>query len=763
MKITQKSLYFILLICFSRAINAQYIQVNDTYSDQQLIQNVLLGNSSCASVSNFSVSGGNFGNGQQSYGYFNAGTSGFPFSEGIVLSTSKAISTQGPNAGILSESASGWIGDSDLNQALGITNTSNATILEFDFVPLKSTVSFDYIFASEEYHGTAPCTYSDGFAFLLKVAGSSDPYQNLALVPNTSTPVKVTTVHPAVSGSCPAINETYFGSYNGVNSPTNFNGQTVIMKAQGNVIPGTTYHIKLVIADETNPKYDSAIFLGANSFNIGVNLGNDKLIATNNPICESDTYDLDATIPGLNSYKWFKNNYEIFGQTSPIYTVRDSGVYKVEITPVGTTCVATDEVTIDYSAKPTLTNAQLVQCDDDNDGIAIFDLTKLNSIITRNNTQLSNVVYFENINDINPIPNPRNYRNTNTNTVYARVSNTFGCFSYATVNLQISNLNIGPQNPIIKCDGDGNLDGITAFNLNSDVTPQILSGLPTGLVVEYYLTNNDAISQQNSLPNNYTNVFVNEQIIYARVINGPDCFGITPIKLKVTAFSPPNFQDETVYICNGNPTRIAVSNSFSSYQWSNGDFTNYTSIAVAGNYNITVTNALGCQATKKYIAINSGIATITSVDVVDFSGSENSIVINYSGIGVYEFSIDGVQYQNSPQFLNVAEGSYLINIRDINGCGFATATKVFVLDYPRFFTPNSDSYNDFWTIKNSAKYANMMIYIYDRYGKLITQVNPKGNGWDGTYNGQPIPADDYWFSILLNNDRIIKGHFSLLR
>jgi gliding motility-associated-like protein len=85
------------------------------------------------------------------------------------------------------------------------------------------------------------------------------------------------------------------------------------------------------------------------------------------------------------------------------------------------------------------------------------------------------------------------------------------------------------------------------------------------------------------------------------------------------------------------------------------------------------------------------------------------------------------------------------------------------LDYPRFFTPNGDSFNDFWTIKNSAKYPNMTIYVYNRYGKLLTQVNPRGSGWDGTYNGQPIPADDYWFSIIINNDRIIKGHFALLR
>lgn len=765
MKITQKSLYLISLICFSWAINGQYIQVNDTYTAQQLVQNVLVGNSPCANVSNFSVSGDAFSGVQNSYGYFNAGTSNFPFTEGIILSTGKATSAVGPNNFILSQGGTSWLGDSDLELALGVSNSINATVLEFDFIPITNKISFDYIFSSEQYLINASsnqCNYTDGFAFLLKPVDNSTPYQNLAIVPGTTIPVKINTVRGAGS-VCPPANQSYFDAFNGTNHPTNFNGQTVIMKAEANVIPGRPYHIKLVIADQGNNLYDSAIFLGANSFNVGANLGPDKLIATNNPICEGDTYDLDATIPGLYSYKWFKNNSEILGQTNPIYTVRDSGIYKVEITLIGTNCVATDEVTIEYSSKPSLTNANLIQCDDDNDGIATFDLTKVDSILTGNNTQLSSVIYYENINDVNPIPNPRNYRNSNTNTVYGRVSNSFGCVAFATVTLQISNQVIGLQNPILKCDGDGNLDGFTMFNLNTDASPQILSGLPSGLVVEYYLTNIDALTQQNLLTNNFTNTIVNEQIIYARIVNGPDCFGITPIKLKVTAFSPANFEEETVYICNGNPKRIAVPNIFSSFQWSNNDTTNYTTIATPGNYTVTVTNALGCQATKKFIALNSGTATITSVDIVDFSGSENSILINYSGIGDYEFSLDGVHYQSSPQFYNVTEGSYLVYIRDKNGCGFPTPFKVFVLDYPRFFTPNGDSYNDFWTIKNSSKYPNMTIYIYNRYGKLISEVNPKGSGWDGTYNGQPIPADDYWFSITINNDRIIKGHFALLR
>lgn len=190
--------FFIFLCCFTVPnILAQNIIVDDTYTAQQLVENVLI-NSPCANVSNFMVSGGNFASGEKSFGYFTAGTSTFPFTNGVVLSTSRAISTPGPNATLLSEDVPGWLGDSDLNQALSISNTSNATILEFDFTPLTSLISFNYIFASEEYHDAAPCHYSDGFAFLLKEAGSTGNYQNLALIPSTTIPVKVTTVHPVI-------------------------------------------------------------------------------------------------------------------------------------------------------------------------------------------------------------------------------------------------------------------------------------------------------------------------------------------------------------------------------------------------------------------------------------------------------------------------------------------------------------------------------------------------------------------------------------
>ena len=463
-KISILSIVFFL----SGVMHSQYIQVNDTYTAQQLVEDVLI-NSPCANVANFNVYGDSFSGSEQSYGYFNGAGTTFPFADGIVLSTSRASRTAGPNDNLIDEGNTGWIGDSDLEQVLGIGTTYNATVLEFDFTPLTSNISFDYIFASEEYQGSAPCQYSDGFAFLLRPVGSTGPYQNLALIPNTNIPVLVTTVHAAVSG-CAAQNEAYFGGYNGPSAPINFNGQTVVMTAIAAVTPGVTYHIKLVIADEQNVRYDSAIFLGGGTFNVGTDLGPDQLFATNNPVCFGDTYILDATESGVNTYQWFQDGNLLVGETSAQHSVTSPGVYSVDINLGGTGCVATGEIIIEYSNLPTLNDpTTIIQCDDNSDGISVFNLTAIDSVIMMGNTQLSGVGYYQNLadaqNGINAIQNPSSYSNASGNTVIARVSNSFGCSNFAVVNLQIANNTLAPQDPITICDNDGTPDGYSAFTL----------------------------------------------------------------------------------------------------------------------------------------------------------------------------------------------------------------------------------------------------------------------------------------------------------
>ena len=289
MKCTKAILFFVFFCCNINCATAQYITVDDTKNAQQLVENILV-NSSCAAVSNFTVTGDTFTAGKNSYGYFNSGTSSFPFPEGIVLNTWSATNTIGPYiAGSNGGGSTSWTGDADLDQALGI-NSVNATSLEFDFTPLTNFINFNYIFASNEYQLDFPCQYSDGFAFLIKVKGSTANYQNLAVVPGTTTPVSSVNVHPTIpaigaQAGCPAVNETFFNGFNAFANATNFAGQTTVLNAQTNVVAGTTYHIKLVIADDKTRYFDSAIFLQAGSFAPKINLGQNRLLATNNAIC----------------------------------------------------------------------------------------------------------------------------------------------------------------------------------------------------------------------------------------------------------------------------------------------------------------------------------------------------------------------------------------------------------------------------------------------------------------------------------------------
>ncbi|WP_281297111.1 T9SS type B sorting domain-containing protein [Flavobacterium limnophilum] len=766
MKRFQTILFFALICCNTIIVSAQNITVDDSYTAQQLVENVLV-NSSCATVSNYAASGDTTPVGQNSYGYFTNAGGSFPFKEGVLLSTWGANNSKGPYVFYRGDgNDSAWSGDMDLNQAIGIAST-NATSLEFDFTPLTNFLSFDYIFASNEYKDESPCQYSDGFAFLIKEKGSPANYQNLAVIPGTTTTVSSINIHPATPlGGCSAVNEIYYNGNNTATSPINYAGQTVVMNAQTNVVAGKTYHIKLVIADDKNQYYDSAVFLKAGSFAPKIDLGPDRL--RDNPVCFGESLVIDTKLPASYAYKWFKNNVEIIGETKPFYTVTDTGAYSVEVIFTPATCSATGNINIEYAPKILLTDTTLTQCDDNGDGVTIFDLTKADNIIKNNDASLSPVVYYESLSDaqgkINPIQNPATYTNKLTvPNLFARVTNTFNCANYAQLSLVIANNSIAPQNPVSTCDGDAVQDGLYQFDLNTQVTPQVLTGLPAGMIVEYYLNTTDAVSQKNTLPNIFKNTTANQQIIYAQIVNGADCYGIVPITLVVNTFSPANFQDEAAALCIGSSTTLNVASGYSNYLWNTGETTNSIKVTASGDYSVKVTDVNGCEKTKKFNVTSSGIATITAAKVNDFEGNENSVLIEYTGVGNYEFSLDGLYFQDNPLFTGIAPGNYLAYARDKNGCGLSAPFQIYVLDYPRFFTPNGDGYNDFWKIKNLDLFPDAVISVFNRYGKLLKQLNANSSGWNGTFNNSELPADDYWFHLNFGDGKIIKGHFSLKR
>ena len=185
-------------------------------------------------------------------------------------------------------------------------------------------------------------------------------------------------------------------------------------------------------------------------------------------------------------------------------------------------------------------------------------------------------------------------------------------------------------------------------------------------------------------------------------------------------------------------------------------------VRIALNSSITTENSDGCFVDRVITVSSSSIATINNIEVIN----GNAINIAVSGIGNYEFTLDNINgpYQDNNIFSNIEAGLHTLYVRDKNDCGIKKI-DFSIIGYPKFFTPNGDEINDKWSVKGVSELfqPNAKIYIFDRYGKLIKQLSPLGEGWDGTFNGTVLPASDYWFSVQLQDGRIYKNHFTLKR
>ncbi len=337
------------------------IVVDPNYAVERLVTEVLV-DRNCAETSNYRSSTGidYVVNGANGIGYFEFNGDNFPYREGIVISTGSAIDAVGPNNGWNFEfnrddpGRRWWSGDSDLATIAGLPSNllHNASYIEFDFVPRGNNMSFNFLFASEEYAGNWQCTFSDVFAFIL--TDSNGVSSNLALVPGSQDLVSATSIRPGVpdslgfSTSCEASNEEYFAGINGDDSAISMTGNTTSLVAQSMVNPGETYTIKLVIADFRDSWYDSAVFLEAGSFSVDVSLGENRTVQNGNPLCQGDIFEIDATVSGEAHYRWFKDGVQLdLFDDLPIVSVNEEGVYEVEV-EFSANCISEGRVEIEY-------------------------------------------------------------------------------------------------------------------------------------------------------------------------------------------------------------------------------------------------------------------------------------------------------------------------------------------------------------------------------------------------------------------------------
>ncbi len=228
----------------------------------------------------------------------------------------------------------------------------------------------------------------------------------------------------------------------------------------------------------------------------------------------------------------------------------------------------------------------------------------------------------------------------------------------------------------------------------------------------------------------------------------------TKITLMINP-SPPSF-DSTKSFCEDDSVELIASNS-DEYSWSTGETTRSIFVSEASVFSVTVKNEFLCTAQQTFT-----VKRYLKPAVPTFSITDDTVVFLNSVDGEFEFSIDGVNYQSSPIFYDVSGGQHTRSIREIHGCG-NSENEFFVINVPKYFSPNNDGFNDFFFIKDLHALQNPIIYIFDRYGKLLKQLTVSDPTWDGKYNGQILPSDDYWYRMTYGRDKILRGHFSIKR
>lgn len=251
--------------------------------------------------------------------------------------------------------------------------------------------------------------------------------------------------------------------------------------------------------------------------------------------------------------------------------------------------------------------------------------------------------------------------------------------------------------------------------------------------------------------------------VYVRVTNQGSCYKVVELKLDLLAPPVVPIKDE-IPVCEGRFVDIDAGPGHDSYLWSTNETTPTISVTEPGNYSVTVTKNHGtvtCSITKDFVVFLSNEATISEVVVSDWNQTENviTVVLSPNSVGDYEYSLNGLSFQDSNVFNGLEGGNYIVYVRDKNGCG-TIDDSFYVIMFPKYFTPNGDGYNDTWKIKFAQSKDQFVTEIYDRYGKLL-KVLKSNEGWDGTLNGTPLPSNDYWFKVNGADGKILRGHFTL--
>ncbi|MFS4467910.1 T9SS type B sorting domain-containing protein [Maribacter sp. 2210JD10-5] len=294
----------------------------------------------------------------------------------------------------------------------------------------------------------------------------------------------------------------------------------------------------------------------------------------------------------------------------------------------------------------------------------------------------------------------------------------------------------------------------------NEQTPAILGAQDASIFsVSYHASLVDAETNRNPLSFLFK-PSTNLETIFVRVDNteSQNCYTTGSFDIILEKVDPIAIED-SVYLCeNGTVEVNAYQDSGVSYLWTNGATSSSIELQDLGNYSVTVSFESGCSLTKSFEVVAQPLWRISEIET-----SEDMATIRMVGNESFLFSIDGFTFQESNTFNNLLPGIYTAYITDSNRC--TILTKQFsIFGLPKFFTPNNDGVNDIWDISSLTFIPDSEVYIFDKFGTLLAQLNPLNNkGWNGTFAGKLLPPSDYWYKVVRVNAPDYKGHFTLKR
>jgi gliding motility-associated-like protein len=659
---------------------------------------------------------------------------------GIVMTTGSAANADGPNAtGSSSTAVAGYdFSDPHLTTQPGAGNPApnrDNCVLEFDMQPSCAAFNVNFVFGSEEYPEFVTGSFNDGFGIFISgpnPAGGNYNNYNVARLPNGQL-VSIDNVNANT-------NAQYYNTNN--TGVIQYDGYTDGLTAQLSVIPCSTYHVKIIIADAGDESYDSGLFLGVGSFSCNAPL---LTVNTPAPICGGQNAVITATATGTTgTYTWSD------GQTGASITVNPATTTTYTVTYSINGCsdvTATSTVTVNPPIQATFTSLG-PYCATDTPGL--LPTTSDNSIQgtwspATINTAIANTTTY----NFTPDPNSCGLPNSMTVVVNPQGAPTFA--------------QLGPY-----CQNEAVVDVLPTTSTNGVVgtwTPAIIgSSIPGNTTYNFVPT----VAQCTSNASMVINVIP----IAAPPLTSNVTTGCTPLNVSFSTPAIPNVSYN--YTMNNN--------SFGTNPSANYSFTN------AGCYDITLTASnQGCiQSTTitDMICVETAPSVFFSASPTILENSSQQVVFSNNTIGgesyLWDFG-DGstsTSLNNTHLYSNI-NGNFNVSLTSSTplGCTSSYLVTLTYIDKPVFyipntFTPDEDQFNQTWgpVFTSGFDPFNFDLYIYNRWGELIWESHDAKERWDGSYGkkGTKVPSGLYSYKIRFKptttDEKVtVSGHINLMR